>query len=118
MTEPATPNPERRRRLDAALAEYLLAADAGRAPDPRAWAARYPGRQPELGEFLADQAGLDRLVAPLRPAPAHDRVKVSRRAPEETARAAGGPSDLGPAGGHESTQALTPDPTGDPRDTE
>jgi predicted Ser/Thr protein kinase len=68
MTDESTPNPERRRRLDAAMAEYLLAADAGRVIDAEAWLASYPDLQPELGEFLADQAGMDRLVQPLRPA--------------------------------------------------
>ena len=53
------------------MAEYLIAADAGRAPEPEGWLGRYPDLRPELAEFLADHAGLNRLVGPLRPAVAH-----------------------------------------------
>ena len=52
------------------MAEYLMAADAGRAPEPAAFLARYPDLRAELTEFLADQAGLERLVEPLRAGPA------------------------------------------------
>src|SRR5262245_49394276 len=103
MTQKSTPNPERRRRLEVAMAEYLLAADAGRAPDPRAWLAQHPDLQPELAEFLADQAGLDQLVRPLRPAPAPDQAGAGRRTAEETAQATPGPTGPEPAGGPEPT---------------
>jgi WD40 repeat protein len=64
-----TPDPDRLARIERALAEYLLAADAGIAPDPAAWLAGYADLQPELGELLAAEAGLRRLADPLRPAP-------------------------------------------------
>jgi tetratricopeptide (TPR) repeat protein len=65
----STPDPDRMARIDRALAEYLLAADAGAAPEPAAWLARYPDLQPELGELLAAEVGLQRLADPLRPDP-------------------------------------------------
>ena len=67
MTEPTTTNPERRARLEAAMAEYLIAADAGKAPEPEGWLARHPDLRAELAEFLADHAGLDGS-SELRPA--------------------------------------------------
>ncbi len=70
MSDPTATNPDPQRRLEEAMAEYLMAADAGRAPEPAAFLARYPDLQAELAEFLADQAGLARLVEPLRAAPA------------------------------------------------
>src|SRR5262249_37053641 len=65
----STPDPDRMAGIDRALAEYLLAADAGSAPEPAAWLARYPDLQPELGELLVAEVGLQRLADPLRPAP-------------------------------------------------
>jgi WD40 repeat protein len=68
MSEPLTPDDERRLRLEQAMAEYLTAADAGRAPEAESFLARYPDLRAELAEFLTDQAGLARLVEPLRAA--------------------------------------------------
>src|SRR5262245_61732208 len=110
MANESTPNPERRRRLEAAMAEYLLAADAGRAPDSSAWLAQYPDLHPELAEFLADMAGLDRLVWPQRPASPPDLAESGRRAAEETAQATPGLIGPNPAGGPEPTRAQIPDP--------
>ncbi len=70
MSDLTATNPESQRRLEEAMAEYLMAADAGRAPEPAAFLARYPDLRVELSEFLADQAGLVRLVEPLRAGPA------------------------------------------------
>ena len=70
MSDPTATNPDPQRRLEEAMADYLMAADAGRAPDHTAFLARYPDLQAELAEFLADQAGLARLVEPLRAGPA------------------------------------------------
>jgi tetratricopeptide (TPR) repeat protein len=64
-----TRDPDRLARIERALAEYLLAADAGAAPESAAWLAQYPRLQPELGELLAAEAGLRRLADPLRPVP-------------------------------------------------
>jgi hypothetical protein len=72
---------DRQERLERAIGDYLEAADAGRAPDPGQWLVRYP----ELGQFLADQARLDRLVGPLRPAAAGDDGGASPPSPTETA---------------------------------
>jgi WD40 repeat protein/tRNA A-37 threonylcarbamoyl transferase component Bud32 len=69
MIDDPTPDPDRLARIERALAEYLLTSDAGTAPDPAAWLARYPDLQPELGELLAAEAGLRRLADPLRHAP-------------------------------------------------
>src|SRR5262245_56289166 len=44
---------ERERRLNAALAEYLEAAEAGTPPGPAEWLGRYPEFRAELEEFLA-----------------------------------------------------------------
>jgi WD40 repeat protein/tetratricopeptide (TPR) repeat protein len=57
---------DRQQRLERAIGGYLEAVDAGLAPDLGEWLAQYPDLQPELAEFLADQAHLDRLVGPLR----------------------------------------------------
>jgi hypothetical protein len=56
-------------RLDEAMAEYLIDADAGRAPKREAFLARYPDLQDDLAAFLDDQANLERLVEPLRGQP-------------------------------------------------
>jgi WD40 repeat protein len=60
-----TPDLNRLVRIERALAEYLLAVDAGTAPDPVDWLAGYADLQPELGELLAAEAGLQRLAEPL-----------------------------------------------------
>ncbi len=68
MSEPKIPNDDRQRRLEEALADYLMAADAGRPPEPESFLARYPDFRAELVEFLADRSVLAGLVEPLRPA--------------------------------------------------
>jgi WD40 repeat protein/tRNA A-37 threonylcarbamoyl transferase component Bud32 len=57
---------ERRERLEAVIGAYLEAVDAGHAPDPRHWVAQHPDLEPELVQFLADQARLERVVGPVR----------------------------------------------------
>jgi formylglycine-generating enzyme required for sulfatase activity/mono/diheme cytochrome c family protein len=72
--------PDREQAVQDAVLDYLRAVDAGRAPDPGEFLARYPDLAGELGDFFADQARLGPLVAPLRdlarggppPAPADD----------------------------------------------
>ena len=66
MSEPMTTSPERQRRLEQVIAEYLLAADAGRPPETTAFLDGYPDLATDLVELLAAQADLARLVAPLR----------------------------------------------------
>jgi WD40 repeat protein/tetratricopeptide (TPR) repeat protein len=47
---------DRERRLDEAIAEYLVAAEAGRAPDRGQFLARYPDLADDLAEFIDDEA--------------------------------------------------------------
>ena len=68
MSEPTIPDEDRQRRLEEAMAEYLIAADAGRPPEPESFLARYPDLRAELAEFMADLSGLAALVQPLLPA--------------------------------------------------
>ncbi len=68
MNEPTSPDDARRRRLEEAIAEYLIAADAGRPPESEAFLARYPDLRDELAGFLADRSLLAGLVQPLLPA--------------------------------------------------
>ena len=106
-----TPGPERARRIERALEDYLLAADAGRAPDPREWLDHHPDLQPELGELLAVQEGLERLVSPLRPA----RAPAEPTATVEAAPVRS-PGELRwcPPSGHDPTLAGDPRPSDAP----
>ena len=52
--------------LEKALAEYLLAAEAGRAPDREAFVAAHPGLADDLRAFFEDEERLDRMAYPLR----------------------------------------------------
>jgi len=98
---------DRQERLERAIADFLEAADAGGAPDPGQWLARYPDLEPELGQFLADQAHLDRLVGPLRPAVAGDEGDTTRslNGSADPAETRTGPSCL--AGPASATSAIT-----------
>src|SRR5689334_11375151 len=57
---------DREGRLDAAVAEYLQAAEAGNEPEGQEWLARHPDLAPELERFLAGRARLERVAGPLR----------------------------------------------------
>jgi tetratricopeptide (TPR) repeat protein/tRNA A-37 threonylcarbamoyl transferase component Bud32 len=76
---------ERRQRLERVMADFLLKVDAGQAPDPAAWLARYPELNPELAEFFADQAAIGRLIAP--PKPGSDDPSATATAPGSPPRA-------------------------------
>jgi predicted Ser/Thr protein kinase len=52
------------RRVDEAIAAYLEAERAGRAPDPADWLARHPDLADELRSFLADREHFARLARP------------------------------------------------------
>jgi serine/threonine-protein kinase len=65
MNEPTFPDDSRQRRLEEAMAEYMIAADAGRAPETESFLGRYPDLHAELTEFLADLSALAGLVEPL-----------------------------------------------------
>jgi serine/threonine protein kinase len=58
----------REERVNAAIAAYLEAADAGRPPDRREFLARHPDIAAELEAFFADRDRFQRLAAPLPPA--------------------------------------------------
>ena len=61
------PNPSsKEQRLQAILVAYLEAAERGLAPPSSELQARHPEFAVELAEFLANQARLDQLAAPLR----------------------------------------------------
>jgi serine/threonine protein kinase len=56
-------------RVDEAIAEFLEAAEAGRAPDVREFIARHADLATELEAFFADRKQFGQLVQPLMPAP-------------------------------------------------
>jgi WD40 repeat protein len=74
-TEPTLP--EREQRLNAILAGYLEAAQAGRPPDRRQWLEQHAEFAAELRAFLADHDRFARLAEPIRAAarPPGSRVR-------------------------------------------
>src|SRR5262249_38543764 len=50
--------------LEAILAGYLAAVDAGNAPSPAEVIARHPGLSEELSQFFADEARLQQMAPP------------------------------------------------------
>jgi WD40 repeat protein len=74
-TQPETP--EREQRLNAILAAYLEAAEAGRPPDRQQWLEQHPEFTAELRAFLADRDRFARLAEPVRAAarPPGSRVR-------------------------------------------
>jgi superkiller protein 3 len=63
--EPETVS-EHEQQLEDVVLSYLLAQDAGRAPDPQEMFARHPHLVAELRAFFADQERLRPLLGPLR----------------------------------------------------
>jgi WD40 repeat protein/tRNA A-37 threonylcarbamoyl transferase component Bud32 len=61
-SSPPSGSTERERRLDEAVAEYLLGSEAGRAPDPVQFLARYPDLAEELALFLDDRQAFGHLL--------------------------------------------------------
>ncbi|MBI3863704.1 MAG: serine/threonine protein kinase [Planctomycetia bacterium] len=55
-------------RLDAVLAEYMQAVEAGTVPDRQEFVARHPEFASQLEEFFGDKERFDRVVAPYKPA--------------------------------------------------
>jgi hypothetical protein len=54
-------------RIDAAIAEYLQAVEAGTPPEREAWLTKYADLRTELERFLADQSAFRRAAEPLDP---------------------------------------------------
>ena len=67
MSEQTIPEDGRQRRLEEAMAEYLIAADAGQRPEAAEFLSRYPDLHSELADFLADLAALSGMIEPLFP---------------------------------------------------
>jgi hypothetical protein len=65
--EPETTSLPPEGRLEDAVALYFHAVDAGRAPDRRAWVARYPDLADGLEKFFAEQERMQRFAEPLLP---------------------------------------------------
>ncbi len=102
MSEPTSPDDDRQQRLEEAMAEYLIAADAGRPPESEAFLARYPDLRAELAGFLADRSVLAGLVQPLRSAAVVPPGLAAALEPAATLpisgmTAAGGASETGPS---------------------
>src|SRR5262245_43467066 len=64
------PLPDREELLDEVITDYLRACESGVRADPGEWVARHPEIADELRAFFAQQARVERLAAPLRPAAA------------------------------------------------
>jgi len=84
MSEPTIPDDDRQRRLEAAMAEFLIAVDAGWRPEPEPFLARYPDLRAELAGFLADLSAMAVLVEPLLPAGAASPVLRATPEPKAT----------------------------------
>jgi len=67
MPEQPSDHPSREERVNEAIAAYLAAVQAGQAPSPQDWLARYPDLADELALFFADKAHFEGLAASLPP---------------------------------------------------
>ena len=103
MSEPTIPDDDRQRRLEEAMAEYLIAVDAGRRLEPEPFLARYPDLRAELVAFLADLSAMAVLVEPLLPAGAASPVPRATPEPKATLPL----SALATEGGKSATDAST-----------
>src|SRR5262245_10210691 len=71
----------REEQVNRAIAEYLAAVEAGQAPEPQAFLARYPQLVEELTAFLGDEAGLKELAADLPAMPGAAAADAATIAP-------------------------------------
>jgi hypothetical protein len=96
-----TPPDARSERVDEVILAYLEEVDAGRAPQPADYLARYPDLAPDLQSFFADQQQVRRLTAPLRIV---SSSSTTSDAPTAGARVAG--SSLAAVGGYQLLRLL------------
>src|SRR4051812_28012042 len=84
MTHPSSDSDSRQQRFQQVLADYLQAAEAGRAPDRQALLAQHPDLADELRSFFANQEQFEQLAEPIGPASrspqAGDSAPVAARA--------------------------------------
>lgn len=72
QSDPASSGANSNPRLQAVLAEYLRAVEAGAAPDRAAWLAAHPDLADELAAFLENRARLATVADELRQAAAQE----------------------------------------------
>jgi WD40 repeat protein/tRNA A-37 threonylcarbamoyl transferase component Bud32 len=88
------PNPSsREQHVNEAIAAYLEAADAGQAPDRKAFIAHHPDIAADLEAFFADQDQFERLAEPLNPStvvPSPDGAEAPTLGSSKTVTAAPG----------------------------
>ncbi len=64
MSDRGEEHPAREDRVGEAVAWYYQAAEAGEAPDPAGFLARFPDVRPELESFLADKGAFEQVAGP------------------------------------------------------
>jgi hypothetical protein len=72
--------PSREQRLQEALAEYLQAAEAGRAPGRDEFLARHPELADELAAFFRNKDRFEQMAGPAAPARAADAPTLGHAA--------------------------------------
>ena len=108
MTSTPTGLSDRERRLEEALAAYILAEEAGQPPDREEWLRRHPDLEPELASFLADRDALVRWAGP--------PVRSPQAPPSISASALiSSPTKSGAVPDHDATEAPQPGLDGLPR---
>src|SRR5713226_5982557 len=76
----SSPTPCRDELVNAAIADWIEAAEGGRSPDPEEFPARHSAIAGELRAFLADRESFRRMAAQLAPTAAPMRKSASEPA--------------------------------------